>query len=231
MLQLTNYTNFVLKDITLTVKKGQNLTILGDNGAGKTTLAKVLSGIIENQNTTINKKPIANLYGKERSKHINYIPPKLEIFDEYLTVFEFLELSQFENSFEIATILELLQITHLRNKFCQNLSSGEAGLVLFASSIIHNATCTILDEINSNLDPQKQKLLYEILKNQNFLDSKIIITHNLNFAFKLGFEILYLQEGTIQFYGACDDFFEKSNLESFFGTSVKKIENSIVVDL
>jgi len=231
MLKLNNFSNFVLKDINLTLKSNQNLIILGDNGAGKTTLAKILSGVIENKNTTIDDKIIGNIYGKERTKLINYIPPKLEVFDEYLSVFEFLELSYLYGSCDIEKVLELLKISHLKNKFCHNLSSGEAQLLLIASGILHNATFTILDETSSNLDPQKQKLVFNILHQNNYLQTKLIITHNLNFAFKLAFEVLYLVDGTIAFLGSSEEFFQESNLYKFFGNSVKNIQNNIVVDL
>lgn len=231
MLKLNNFSNFVLKDINLTLKSNQNLVILGDNGAGKTTLAKILSGVIENKNTTIDDKIIGNIYGKERTQLINYIPPKLEVFDEYLSVFEFLELSYLYGTCDIETVLKLLEISHLKNKFCHNLSSGEAQLLLIASGILHNATFTILDETSSNLDPQKQKLVFNILTLKNYLQTKIIITHNLNFAFKLAFDVLYLDEGTMKFFGSSEEFFKDKNLYKFFGSSVKNIQNNIVVDL
>jgi len=231
MLKLNNYNSLILKEINLELESSSNLIILGNNGAGKTTLAKVLSGIIDTTSCTIDNQIISTLYGEKRRKLINYIPAKLEIFDEYLSVFEFLSLSQFDSTLEIQSILQLLEISYLHDKSCINLSGGEAGLVLLASAILHNAKFTILDEITSNLDPKKQKLVYQILETNEFLQSKCIITHNLNFAFKLGFDILYLENGTIKFQGSSESFFENSNLLTFFGDGVKRIENNIVVNL
>lgn len=231
MLKLNNYNSSILKEVYLELSSPQNLIILGNNGAGKTTLAKVLSGIIDNNSCLVDNQIISTLYGTARTKLINYIPTKLEVFDEYLSVFEFLTLSCLDEGGSINNILELLEICYLKDKLCINLSSGEAALVLLASAILHNARFTILDEINSNLDPQKQKLVYQILKNNEFLQSKCIITHNLNFAFKLGFDILYLGEGKTLFYGKNSDFFDEQNLFKFFGHSVKRVENMVVVAL
>ena len=46
MLELKNYSNFILKDISFSLQNDENLLILGENGAGKSTLAKVLSNLI-----------------------------------------------------------------------------------------------------------------------------------------------------------------------------------------
>ncbi|PWE24968.1 hypothetical protein DGE88_08030 [Aliarcobacter skirrowii] len=53
MLELKNYSNFILKDISFLLKSNENLLILGENGAGKSTLAKVLSSIISSNNTIL----------------------------------------------------------------------------------------------------------------------------------------------------------------------------------
>jgi iron complex transport system ATP-binding protein len=231
MLQLSNYTNFILQDITLNLSSKENLVILGSNGAGKTTLAKILSGIIPSTQLTIDNQDLQKLWGCERSTKINYIPTKLEVFDEYLSVEEFLKLSHFNLSISIDEILHSLQIEYIKNKPCKNLSSGESQLVLIASSILHNAKFTIFDEILANLDPSRQKQIFDLLCNDNFLNSKIIISHNLDFAYKLGWNILYIKQGVIEFQGKSEEFFTQENLDHCFLKSVKKIQNHIVVDL
>lgn len=231
MLKLSSYDNFLFKDISFSLEKGDNLVILGSNGAGKTTLAKVLSGIIENDNVNIEGHKLCKLWGKDRSKRINYIPTKLEIFDEYLSVGEFLSLSHFKKDIAIETVLEKLDILYLNDKSCKDLSSGESQLVLIASSILQGSEFTIFDEIVSNLDPQRQKQIFGLFKNGDHLSSKIIITHNLDFAYKLGFDILFMQKGKIIFEGSNEEFFDQKNLDTIFQNSVKKYENHIVVDL
>ncbi|HAC70734.1 MAG TPA: ABC transporter ATP-binding protein, partial [Arcobacter skirrowii] len=61
MLELKNYSNFILKDISFLLKNNENLLILGENGAGKSTLAKVLSSIISSNNLFFNEKNISKL--------------------------------------------------------------------------------------------------------------------------------------------------------------------------
>ncbi len=50
MLELKNFNNFILKDISFILEKNENLLILGENGAGKSTLAKVLSNLLPSSN-------------------------------------------------------------------------------------------------------------------------------------------------------------------------------------
>jgi len=229
MLEINNYTNYILNDISFYLDK--NLIILGSNGAGKTTLAKVLCGLIKSDKVDINGKIPSKIYGETRTKLINYIPPKLDIFDEFIDVQEFLQLNNLFGIISTDEVLTLLQINYLKNKSCKNLSSGESQLLLTAGAILHNAQFTILDEPTSNLDPKKIKTVYKILKDNNILKNKIIITHNLNLALKLEYNILFLENGKIKFLGSNKDFFDNENLNAFFDGSVKKIDNNIVVDL
>ena len=229
MLKINNYTNYILKDISFGTDK--NLIILGSNGAGKTTLAKILCGLIKSDNVDINGKDPSKIYGENRTKLINYIPPKLEIFDEFISVEEFLQLNNLFGTISTNEVLTLLQIDYLKDKSCKNLSSGESQLLLLAGAILHNSQFTILDEPTSNLDPKKIKTVYKILKDNTLLKNKIIITHNLNLALKLGYDILFIEDGKIKFQGINKDFFENKNLNTFFEGSVKKIDDNIVVDL
>ncbi|MGB3751481.1 MAG: ATP-binding cassette domain-containing protein, partial [Arcobacteraceae bacterium] len=159
MLEINNFSNQILHNISFTLKKDENLIILGQNGAGKSTLAKVLCDLIVNKNVTLFKKNISSLNEKERSNFINYIPPKLEIFDEYITVFEYLEFSAIKEvtKSKIEEIISLLQLENVQHRYCINLSSGEQQLLLLASAMIHDAKITIFDELTANLDISRIK--------------------------------------------------------------------------
>ncbi|MEA2019524.1 MAG: ATP-binding cassette domain-containing protein [Campylobacterota bacterium] len=214
MLKLNNYSNYILKDISLEINS-KNLIILGSNGAGKTTLAQAF----------IDTKDLND------TKLLNYIPNSLDIFDEFITVSEFLKLSSLHSTHTIDEVLEKLEINYLKDKSSKHLSSGESQLVLVASAILHNAKYTILDEPTSALDPKKIKMVYKLLNNNDTLKYKIIITHNLNLAYKLGYDILFIEDGKIKFNGTNNDFFDKNNLIEFFENSVIKTNNNILVDL
>ena len=229
MIKLTNYSDAILNDITFELKAEQNLIILGSNGAGKSTLAKVLCGITASP-ILLQNRPLSHYKTKERTKLINYVPAKLEIFDEYLTLNEYLDLSRLHTLLASKNLLKLLELEKLKNKPCQQLSSGEQQLTMLASAILHNAKITIFDEPTANLDPQKSRDIFSLLKSKLF-QSKVIITHDLNLAYKLGYDVLYMKEGKIVFNNSSKSFFTESNLNDFFGTSVKRVESEVVVSL
>ncbi|MEA2029892.1 MAG: ABC transporter ATP-binding protein [Campylobacterota bacterium] len=226
MLQIQNYSNYILDNITLNIDK--NLIILGHNGAGKSTLAKVLCGIIKSETLSINGEDFNTIAFNQRAKLINYIPTKLDIFDKYITMQEYLELSNI-HSIDIKPIIEQLGIQHLLNK--TKISSGEESLILIASALMHGAKFTIFDEPTANLDPKRTIKLYQLLKNDITIANKIIITHDINLANKLGYDILYISDGKIVFHGSNQAFFEEQNLESIFGEAIIKIEDFYGVNL
>jgi len=229
MLKIKNYSSKILTDISLEIES--NSVILGENGAGKTTLAKVFSGIIPSLEVTVDGINPSTTFGEKKTKLINYVPPKLEIFDEYITVFEFLSLSTLYSKLQITKVLELLFIENLKNKPCKILSSGESQLVLFASALLHKARYTILDEPTSNLDPIRTKIIYKLLLESSLLKKKILITHDLNLAFKLGFDIIYIKDKKVDFHGENKEFFNQKNLDKYFQNSVRTKDGFIVVDL
>ena len=229
MIKLSNYFDAILNDITFELKAHKNLIILGSNGAGKSTLAKVLCGITASH-ILLQNRPLSHYKAKERTKLINYVPAKLEIFDEYLTLDEYLNLSRLHTLLASKNLLKLLELEKLKNKPCQQLSSGEQQLTMLASAVLHNAKITIFDEPTANLDPKKSRDIFSLLKSKLF-QSKVIITHDLNLAYKLGYDVIYIKEGKIIFSDSSKKFFTESNLNDFFGTSVKRVGGEVVVSL
>src|SRR5574344_2219057 len=233
MLELKNYSNFILKDISFCIKEGENLLILGENGAGKSTLARALASLISSSNLYYKNEKISSLKSLKRAKLINYIPSHFEIYDEYLTVFEFLKLSSIDlvNDEDILKVVSLLKLEDLKSSPCINLSSGEKQLLLLASALIHDAKITIFDELTANLDLNRVKDVFEIL-NSSLLSQKIVITHNLDFAYALkDFKVLFLQKGSLKFFGSHSKFFIQENLNRFYGENLKLLDSHLVLDL
>ncbi len=227
MIKLNNFSDKILKNIHFELKDNSNLIILGSNGAGKSTLAKVLCGITPSS-ITFEDTPINKL--KERTKYINYIPAKLEIFDEYISVEEYLDLSRLETLLASQNMLKLLEIFHLRNKPCQQLSSGEQQLLMLCTAVLHNAKVTIFDEPTANLDPKKSRDIFSLLKSKLF-QQKVIITHDLTLAYRLGYDVCYMDKGEIVFNGSSEAFFNETTLDNYFGSSVEMIDGFVVVSL
>lgn len=232
MLEINNYKSDILNNITFQLNDNDNLIILGENGAGKSTLAKVLSNLIENQDVKLFGEKLDLIADNKRAALINYIPPKLEIFDEYLTLREFMELASITSvdNEKITKLIKLLKLEKLENRYCKAFSSGEKQLLLLASSIMHDAKITIFDELTANLDISRLKEVYDILQSP-MLQQKIVITHNLDLAYALKYKVLYLKDGEIEFYGEHDEFFSNENLKRFYNNTISKIDEHLVVNL
>ncbi|SFV71662.1 Iron(III) dicitrate transport ATP-binding protein FecE (TC 3.A.1.14.1) [hydrothermal vent metagenome] len=230
-LLINNFSNKILNMISFNLNKGGNLIILGANGVGKSTLSKVLSGIIPSSSVSIDGLNPSKVFGQKRRRLINYIPPKLEVFDSFMTVNDFLSLCPFSHDYSKEKVLKKLKINYIANKACHKLSSGESQLVLIASALLHHADYTIFDEPTANLDPQKIQNLFQVLKYEMPNKSKIIITHHLDLAYKLGFDILLLKNKSIVFHGSSEAFFDPKHLSLCYDGAVEKQGNNIVVKL
>lgn len=232
MLRVENLETNYLKSISLSLKERENLLILGSNGAGKSTLARAIVGLIKSNSIYVRDKNIESLTSKQRAKYLNYTPCKLEVFDEYLTLIEYLKLSLLDDRDEkrLESSLEILGISSLKASRCKSLSSGEGQLLLIASAIVQNSKFTILDEPTANLDSKREVKLFKILSSDDYLESKIIITHNLDLAYHLGYRVLFLKDGRLEFDGDSKEFFTKSTIERFYQDSIIKRESHYVVN-
>ncbi len=227
--------NIILKEINLDLKSGENLTILGSNGAGKSTFAKLLCALIKSKKVvSIDGNYIEDIDSKKRAELINYIPPKLSIYDEYISVEDFLALNEYKQTPKAKKITQTLKLVGLekhQKRFCSSLSSGESQLLLLSSALIQDAKLTIFDEPTSNLDPIKTKLIFSILKEKMQQNQKVVITHDLQLALKLDFRILYIDEGKGIHFKSTKEFFEPSNLEHIFKGSVVRVLDDVVVKM
>ncbi|QOG12471.1 ABC transporter ATP-binding protein [Arcobacter sp. FWKO B] len=228
-LEVNNLSTTFLKDISFEIMD-ENIVILGSNGAGKTTLAKAIVNLEENDNIYFDNIQVSKMSAKQRAVALNFVPSKLEVYDEYIDVEEFLELSILNGSTkeDIDKLLQTLDLTYLKNNSTKFISSGESQMVLFIGGLLQNSKLTIYDEPTANLDNDKKIKIYQMLKSS--YGFKIVITHDLNLAYRLGFRIIYLQNGKKVFDGKSKDFFKDENLQSIFGDCIKRVDEFFMVN-
>jgi len=182
----------IINDITLEIDN--HLSILGANGSGKSTLAKALCSLIEyDGRVSVDSKDTKELSLKERAKLISYIPAKLEVYDPYISVEEFVLLGRFahkQNFLDYSDkdrkitqeTLDFLKISHLKKHTLNSLSSGEAQLTLIAAALTAQSKIIILDEPTANLDPHNSKIIAQHIKGLKEYHQVILITHDLHLA-------------------------------------------------
>ncbi|MGL4772722.1 MAG: ABC transporter ATP-binding protein, partial [Clostridium sp.] len=186
----------ILKNISLTLNKGETLSIIGPSGCGKSTLLLTLGGIHENFTGDI----------LSSSKKTSLILQNGGLFP-WKTVYENIEFSMInlkiskeEKKKRIEEISNSLNISKLLNKYPNDLSGGERQRVAVSRSLILNPDVLLLDEPSSALDSMNkdnfQNLLMELQKKLNL--TFIIVTHNIEEAIFLGKKIAIMSNGEIK---------------------------------
>jgi cobalt/nickel transport system ATP-binding protein len=189
-----------LSDISMNVKAGESIAILGANGSGKSTLLKILCGLIFPSSGTVKAFGCAlSEAGMElnRSEFTRYFRRRVGMVfqdaDSQLfspVVWEDvsfaplqLGLSQQDVEKRVNEALSLLGISHLRNRSPQSLSEGEKRRVAIASVLSLGPDVLLLDEPSSDLDPRTKVWLEGFLTELHDSGKTIITaTHDLELA-------------------------------------------------
>ena len=152
----------VVKDITLTVQRGEIVALMGPNGAGKTTSFYMIMGLIEADagSITLDGHDITDLPMYQRARlGVGYLPQEQSIF-RGLTVEEnikaIVELTEDDKAIwddRVTELLEELNITHIRKSPALALSGGERRRVEIARALASRPNFILLDEPFTGIDP------------------------------------------------------------------------------
>lgn len=215
----------ILNNINLNIKS--HLSILGANGSGKSTLAKSICSLTKHDGEIfIDSLNVKELSLTKRAKLISYVPAKLEIYEQFITVEEFVLLGRFTHKksfFDYSKkdknitkqTLEFLKIDHLKSHLLNSLSSGEQQLVLIAQALTTQSKIIIFDEPTANLDPHNSKVIAEHIKGLKNYHQIILITHDLHLASYINSEVLFIKDKKAKLY--TDEFFKDETLHELYG--------------
>lgn len=150
----------VIKNISLEIKEGESLAIMGLNGSGKSTFALLMAGLLEPSRGIIridssNPNPIGYIFQNPDNQMV-----AMTVEKEIAFVLENKGESVESMTDKVTSILEEFNISHLKNRITSELSGGEKQRVALASVMISNPDILILDEPDSYLD-RKGKLVLE----------------------------------------------------------------------
>lgn len=164
----------ILENISLTVSRGEIVTLIGPNGSGKSTLVKTALGLITPESGEIISSPVQSMA---------YVPQSMDI-DETLpiTVKRFFRLHTRTNKVAFIEALEQTGAAHLIDASMHQLSGGEMRRVLLARAIILKPALLILDEPTAGVDISGQAALYALI--QRLRDSLscgiLLVSHDLH---------------------------------------------------
>ena len=193
-----------IKNISLYVKEGEKLGIIGANGAGKSTMLKLLIGILsaESGKIIINDILINKKNLKEIRKNVGFVFQESDnqlfmntVYDDIVFGLRSSKESEENIKLKVNTIIEKFQIEKLINKQIYKLSGGEKKIVAIAGIMIMNPEIILMDEVTSSLDPKSRRIVINLIK--DLKETIVIASHDLDMILDVCDRVLVLNNGEI----------------------------------
>ncbi len=193
-----------LNNISLHIKKGEIVGLLGQNGAGKTTLMRILTSfLLPSVGKAIIDGEDVCRHSLQTRKKIGYLPETPPLY-ENMTVTHYLKFAaQLKDvpaahiKHEMDRVLDQCDLRSVAGKIIGDLSKGFKQRVGIAQAIIHNPPILILDEPTSGLDPLQNLAVRELIRSQESERTIILSTHILSEIEEVAARVIMIKEGCI----------------------------------
>lgn len=196
--------NSIINDISLSVDKGDFISIIGSSGSGKSTFLKLISNLISptKGNIYYKGKKFDDYNPTDLRKEIGYIFQNPYLFGD--NVKENLKYPyQIRNlSLDMDRVEELFSLFQMEcgyiNRDVKNLSGGEQQRIALIRSLLFMPEVLLLDEITSALDEENKKIVEEVIFSLNEQGKTILwVTHDLKQSRKYSKKILEIHKGEV----------------------------------
>lgn len=196
----------ILKDLSLTIPKGQRLAIVGKNGAGKSTLAKAICGFIQTEGTYFSKsEDIKQESVKERAERVGYVlqnPNQMistnMIFDEVALGLRLRGVSEEEIKERVYQALKTCGLYEFRKWPISALSYGQKKRVTIASILVLGPEILVLDEPTAGQDQRNYTEIMEFLDSlQKKGHTIVMITHDMQLMLDYSDRAIVVTDGQI----------------------------------
>ncbi|WP_216647544.1 ABC transporter ATP-binding protein [Bacillus sp. THAF10] len=224
----SNNTPYILKNLTLDVREGELLAIVGGNGSGKTTLLKCCVNMLKplKGRVELDKKKIGSFQKQGMEQHIGYLPqnPLLcfmteTLEEELATIASRLHLERAEE--RINSILEELALQDMQKRHLHDCSGGEQQKAALATILLHRPRIMLIDEPTKGMDPiSKQNFAGVIKQLQKSGITIIMVTHDIEFVAEHATRCAWLFDGEISSIGRTEDVL-KGNY--FYTTTINRV--------
>lgn len=210
----------VLKDINLTVNKGEKIVICGPSGSGKSTLIRCINRLEEHQQGTIQiaghelTNDLKNIELVRREvgmcfQHFNLFPHLTVLENCTLALVWVKKMPQKEAEHTAMQFLERVKIPEQAGKYPGQLSGGQQQRVAIARALCMTPQVMLFDEPTSALDPEMVREVLDVmteLANEGM--TMICVTHEMGFAREVADRVIFMDMGEIIEESAPQAFFE-----------------------
>ncbi len=207
----------VLRDLNLQVERGTLYSLLGGNGVGKSTLLKVLQGILKPRRGSVQISGRAAMLPQNPQALFS----EITVEDDLLEALHYAEKTDEEKVAAVESMLQLLQIEHLRQVHPYDLSGGEQQRLALGKVLLLEPEILLLDEPTKGLDPFFKITLAEILKDLAAQGITILmVSHDIEFCAAYADRCAMFFDGGIISEGEAESFFTGNN---FYTTTANRI--------
>lgn len=212
--------------LNLTIPRGEILGLLGVNGAGKTTAINMILGLVEPTSGKV------KIFGKDLAKHrveilkrANFsssytnLPGNLRVWQNMLVFGELYGVADLKSKTD--ELLELFEVSHLRNRVTGQLSAGESTRVNLCKSLLNDPDLLMLDEPTASLDPDiADKVRTVIKKVSREREMSVLYTsHNMRDVEEVCARLIFMHKGRVLTEGTPGEIverFKEKSLEHVF---------------
>ena len=194
----------IIKNLSLTVNKGEFISFIGESGSGKSTFLKCLSGLekINSGSIKLNGRVInnENIFIKPQNRNIGFVFQDYPLFP-HLNLYDNITFNLNKEFYEkINYIIDLTNLKNLLKRYPYELSGGEQQRACIARALVREPDLLLLDEPFSNLDKSIKKTIkdemYNIISETKI--TSILVTHDINDSLDISDKILIFKAGLIQ---------------------------------
>lgn len=227
----------VIYNISIDVKEGENLCIIGPNGCGKTTLIKAISGIIPHEGLiSVDGIDIRDMKRDQVARKIAVMSQISTIYFSY-TVYETVLLGRYlhmkDRTFKQPSFrdreytdkcLRAVGLLNIKHKQISTLSGGQLQRVYLARTLAQEPNIILLDEPTNHLDLKHQTELIDFLKDwsKNEGHSVIGVLHDLNLAIKMSDNMVLLDNGNVAAYGKTKEIISSDLINKVYEMNVSQ---------
>lgn len=201
-----------LNNLTLELKKGRIIGLLGPNGSGKTTLIKLACGLLRPTSGSITVGGMN--VGTESKKLISYLPDR-NYLPDYMKVKELMQFfKDFYSDFNYAKAMDMmLRLNVDLNMRFKHMSKGTKEKVQLALVMSREAEVYLLDEPIAGVDPAaREYILNTIISNYNENAAVVISTHLISDIEPVLDEAVMIQNGTLRLHQSVEQIKAEHNM-------------------